>query len=476
MEMNRRFFLVGSAAAVVAGRTFCGTQDKAVSAGTASSSSVVVVGGGPAGVCAALAAARNGADVIVVEQGNCLGGMATQGLVGPFMTCYDKRGEVQIIRGIFDDIVNRLVVIGGAIHPSKVQAGTALTAWIVRGHNHCTPFDPEALKFVLDDMCAEAGVKVLYHATFLSPVMDGDRIVGVEVLTKAGVKRIAAKVVIDATGDGDVAFRAGVPCELGDPTRGGAIQPSTMFFRIGNLPEAIVDAARQMYPQDTRCFQTIIKKARADGKWHIPRPHLNLFRGVKSDEWFVNVSRLNGVDPTNPQSLSDAETEGRRQVREILALIRDYMPGAKDVRLLSTASTLGIRESRHVLGEYRLDKDDVVSGRVPADSVCLCANSIDLHGGTGLSTTLYLTIEGNYYGVPYRCLVPQKVDGLLVAGRCVSATSVGAAAIRVMPPCMAMGQAAGTAAALAVKSGVSPRKVDVGALVAKLKSDGVWLS
>ena len=108
--------------------------------------------------------------------------------------------------------------------------------------------------------------------------------------------------------------------------------------------------------------------------------------------------------------------------------------------------------------------------------MCLCANSIDLHGGTGASTTLYLTIDGNYYGVPYRCLVPQKVDGLLVAGRCVSATSVGAAAIRVMPPCMAMGQAAGTAAALAVKSGVVPRKVDVGALVAKLKSDGVWLS
>ena len=475
MEMNRRFFLVGSAAAVVAGRAFCGTQDAVGSIGAAGSSSVVVIGGGPAGVCAALAAARNGADVLVVEQGNCLGGMATQGLVGPFMTCYDKRGETQLIRGIFDDIVQRLVAVGGAVHPREVRAGTAFTAWIVRGHDHCTPFDPEALKFVLDDMCAEAGVKVLYHATFMAPVMDGDRIAGVEVLTKAGVRRISAKVVIDATGDGDVAFRAGVPCELGDPSRGGVMQPATMFFRIGNLPEAVVDAARRLHPEDTRCFQTIIKKARADGKWHVPRPHLNLFRGVKSDEWFVNVSRLNGVDATDPQSLSDAEIEGRRQVREILALIRDYFPGAKDARLISTASTLGIRETRHVQGEYRLDRDDVVSGRVPPDSVFLCANSIDLHGGTGASTTLYLTIDGNYYGVPYRCLVPQKVDGLLVAGRCISASALGAAAIRVMPPCMAMGQAAGTAAALAVKSGVSPRKVDVGALVAKLKSDGVWL-
>lgn len=436
---------------------------------------VLVVGGGPAGVCAAIAAARNGADVLIVEQGNCLGGMATQGLVGPFMTCYDKRGEVQLIRGLFEDIVQRLVAVGGAIHPREVRAGTALTAWIVRGHDHCTPFDPEALKFVLDDMCAEAGVKVLYHATFMAPVMDSNRIVGVEVLTKAGVKRLSAKVVVDATGDGDVAFRAGVPCEIGDVTRGGAMQPVTMFFRIGNLPEAVVDAERRRHPEDTRCFQALLRKARADGRWHIPRPHLNLFRGVKPDEWFVNVSRMNGVDATNPQSLSDAETEGRRQTREILALIRDYIPGAKDARLISTASTLGIRETRHVLGEYRLDKDDVVSGRVPADSVFLCSNSIDLHAGTDANTTLYLTIDGNWYGVPYRCLLPQKVDGLLVAGRCLSASALGAAAVRVMPPCMAMGQAAGTAAALAVKSGVLPRDVDVASLVAQLKADGVWL-
>lgn len=436
---------------------------------------VVVVGGGPAGVCAAIAAARNGADTFIVEQGNCLGGMATLGLVGPFMTCYDKRGEVQIIRGLFDEIVRRLVAVGGAIHPSEIRAGTACTAWITRGHDHCTPFEPEALKFVLDDMCAEVGVKVLYHATFMGPVMDGDRIAGIEVWTKAGARRITAKVVIDATGDGDVAFRAGAPCEIGDTTRGGTMQPVSMFFRIGNLPEEAVDTVRRQYPQDTRCFQTILRKAREEGRWHIPRPHMNLFRGVKTDEWFVNVSRLNGVDATDPQSLSDAETEGRRQVREILDLIRHDFPGAEGMRLISTASTMGIRETRHVLGEYVLDRDDVVTGRVPKDSVFVCANSIDLHGGTDANTTLYLTIDGNFYGVPYRCLVPRNVDGLLVAGRCVSASAIGAAAIRVMPPCMAMGQAAGTAAAMSVKSGVKPRDLDSDALVAQLKSDGVWL-
>ena len=478
MKASRRNFLRGAVAAAAAGAMEgCATTREPGAPAHVASFPVLVVGGGPAGVCAAIAAARHGAEVLVVEQGNCLGGMGTQGLVGPFMTCYDKKGEVQLIRGLFDEIVRRMVDIGGAIHPKDVRAGTSFAAWHVRGHDHCTPFEPEALKFVLDDMCAEAGVKVLYHASFMTPVMEGNRIVGVDVLTKAGVRRIAAKVVIDATGDGDVAFRAGVPCELGDSGRGGAMQPATMFFRIGNLPEAAVEVVRAQYPDDRRCFATLIKKAREDGRWSIPRPHVNIYRSVKPDEWFVNVSRLNGVDATDPQSLSDAETAGRRQVREIMAFFRDYVPGAKDVRLLSTASTIGIRETRHVAGEYRLDKDDVIEGRVPSDSVFLCSNSIDLHaGGKDKSGTVYMTIrDGNWYGVPYRCLVPQKVEGLLVAGRCVSASSAAAAAIRVMPPCMAMGQAAGTAAAIAVKSGTAPRGVAMAELVASLKKDGVWL-
>ena len=444
---------------------------------------ILVVGGGPAGVCAAIAAARHGASVLLAEQGGCLGGMATRGLVGPFMTCYDRRGETQLIRGLFEEIVQRMVAIGGAIHPSQVRAGTSFAAWHVKGHDHVTPFDPEALQFVLDDLCAEAGVNVLFHATFLEPVLAGARgtqppvLCGATLFTKAGERRISARVVIDATGDGDVAFRSGAPCELGDPARGGAMQPATTFFRIGGLSEAAVEAVRAQYPEDVFCFRTLIDKARAEGRWNIARPHINIYRGVKDGEWSVNVSRLNGVDATDPESLSAAESEGRRQVREILAFLRDYVPGAENVRLLSLPATVGIRESRHVLGEYRLDTDDVIEGRVPADSILLCSNSIDWHGGgKDAAGTIYIEVrDGDFYGVPYRCLVPKKVENLLVAGRCVSASAAAAAAIRVMPPCMAMGQAAGTAAALSCAAGETPRSLDPGALVAALRADGALL-
>ena len=424
-------------------------------------------------MCAAIAAARNGAKTLIVEQGNCLGGMATQGLVGPFMTCFDKSGRQQIIRGLFEEIVAELVKRGGAIHPREVRAGTAYTAWIVRGHEHVTPFDSETLKFVLDDKVAEAGVDVLYHATLVRPLMDGSRVRGAEVLTKDGVRRLGAKVVIDATGDGDVAFRAGAPCVSGDPERNGAMQPCTTFFRVSGMPLGLVEKWRAAHPGE-RLFASEVTKAKAAGEWTIPRPHVNCYLTPRKDEWFVNVSRMNGVDPTDPRQLSDAETLGRRQVREVMNLFNKYV--SKDIRLSALATTLGIRESRHVLGDVVVGKDDILGGRVPDDSVALCAYAIDLHGGKGASGTLFLTVEeGEHYGIPYRALVPRSVENLLVAGHCISATSVAAASLRVIPPAMATGQAAGTAAALCVKTGASPRELSASDLRKVLRSQDVFL-
>lgn len=195
---------------------------------------VIVVGGGPAGVCAAISSARHGMKTLIVEQNGFCGGMAAAGLVGPFMTCYDSAGENMIIRGLFEEIVDRLVERGFAIHPKDVMGGTAFTSWIKIGHDHVTPFESEGLKFVLDEMLSEAGAQILYHTTFLESILENSKIVGIKTASKSGVEEINAQVVIDCTGDGDVAFRCGVPFEMGNEEL-GLIQPATMFYYISNV-------------------------------------------------------------------------------------------------------------------------------------------------------------------------------------------------------------------------------------------------
>lgn len=439
---------------------------------------VIVVGGGPAGICAAIAAARENAKVLLVEQSGFCGGMATLGMVGPFMTSYDRKGERMIIRGLFEEIVNRMVERGYAIHPSQVRAGTGFTSWIVVGHDHVTPFEPEGLKLVLDDMLEEAGVKVLYHTQFLRPLMTGGAIEGVEVASKSGLQTIYGKVVIDCTGDGDVAARAGVPFEKGNEEL-GLMQPATMFFHICNCDEKAMDADVQanihnFYRKDGvnyRSFHWRVSQARENGDWTMNRVSLGLFRMPKPDEWCVNTSRIMNVDATDNESLTRAEIEGRRQAENILSFLRKYVPGCENAKLKSTGSYIGIRESRHIKGDYRLTADDLLGAKVPEDSILLSANSVDVHGRFGPASNEYVPINGDYYGVPYRSLIAYGVEGLLLAGRCVSADSTAAGAIRVMPPCMAMGQAAGTAAAMAAKAGVSPRSIDAQALRARLKEN-----
>lgn len=443
---------------------------------------VVVVGGGPAGMTAAIAAAREGAQVAVVEQGNCLGGMATRGLVGPFMTCYDRKGEHMIIRGLFEEIVNRMVERGYAIHPAEVRAGTGFTSWIVLGHDHVTPFEHEGLKLVMDDMMEEAGVKVFFHTDFIEPIMEANRIVGVLVSSKKGYEILRAKVVIDATGDGDVAVRAGVPYEKGNEEL-NLMQPASMFFHICNCDEEAMNADIQanlhnFYRKDGvnyRSFHWRVTEAREAGDWNMKRVSLGLFRRPKSDEWFVNTSRVMGVDATDNESLTMGEVEGRRQAEHILKFLRKYVPGCENAKLMGTASYLGIRESRHIKGDYRLTADDLLSCKIPEDTILLAANSVDVHGRFGPTSNEYVAIEGDYYGVPYRSLIAYGVEGLLLAGRCVSADSTAAGAIRVMPPCMGMGQAAGTAAGLAVKGNITPRQVDAQALRETLKKNGAYL-
>lgn len=442
---------------------------------------VVVVGGGPAGVCAAIAAARNGAKTLLVEQNGFCGGMATAGLVGPFMTCYDAAGETMVIRGLFEEIVDRLVERGFAIHPKDIMGGTAFTSWIKIGHDHVTPFESEGLKLVLDEMLQEAGVEILYHTTFLEPILNGSRIVGIKTASKAGIEELNASVIIDCTGDGDVAYRCGVPFEMGNEEL-GLIQPATMFYHISNVDSDALEADIQanlhnFYRKDGVNYRSLhwrVTEARENGDWSLDRVSIGVFRMPKKDEWCVNTSRIMGVDSTDNRSLTKAELVGRQQVDEITKFLRKYVPGCENARIKATASHVGIRESRHIKGEYRLTAEDLISAKVPEDSVFLAANSVDVHGRFGPKSNEYVPIQGKYYGVPYRSFVPAKIDGLLVAGRCLSADSTAAGAVRVMPPCMAMGQAAGTAAALSLKENCALRDLDTAKLREALKKDKVY--
>ena len=482
VHMNRRDFLKFASAVPFAG---VATAPRVAEGGDGTGgyeADVLVVGGGPAGVCAAISAARNGAKVLVVEQSGMLGGMATQGLVGPFMTCYDKAGDKMIIRGLFEEIVERLVARGGALHPKGVFGDGPYSAWLPKGHDHVTPFDPEELKMLLDEMCAEAGVKVLLHATFVEPIVEGGRAAGARLFGKGGYRTIAAKIVIDATGDGDYAFRAGVPCVLGDGK--GRLMPATMFFRVCNVDSkkliADVEANKHTFHKKDgvsyRGFHWYVTKAIEAGEWNLPRRCLNMYRGVGPDVWLVNNGRIPNIDATDSESLTRAEIEGRRQTKVMMGFLRKYVPGCENAILMCTGSTVGIRETRHVSGEAVLKVDDVMNGAVPEDSVFLAANSVDVHGGKdNPMVSSYKTINANWYGVSYRCLVAKGIDNLLLAGRCLSGEPAAAGAVRVMPPCMAMGQAAGTAAALCLKTATTPRSLNTAKLVATLKAQGAFL-
>lgn len=443
---------------------------------------VLVIGGGPSGICAAIASARSGAETLLIEQNGYCGGMATAGLVAPFMTCYDSGGNSMLIKGLFEEIVNRLVEIGGAIHPSKIPTSSAFTSYITAGHIHVTPFKAEALKLVADRMLSEAGVRILYHTSFVDAITSEEQIEHVIVLRKEGLCSVKAKVVIDCTGDGDCAAAAGVPFTLGNGN--GRIQPATMFFRIGNVDSEKIDDDIEknrdnFYRKDGVNYRSLhwwVSKAQKAGDWTLDRVSIGLFRGVDEDEWSINTSRIMNIDGTKSESLTRGEQIGREQADQIFAFLKKYVPGCENAKLLQTGSTLGIRETRHIEGLKTLTLDDILNCHVPDDSVFIAANSIDVHGRFGPKSNEYITIpEGKYYGVPYGCLVAKGLSNLLVAGRSLSADSEAAGAVRVMPPCMAMGQAAGTAAALSVKSNVTVRNVDITSLRKELIKNGVML-
>lgn len=434
---------------------------------------VVVIGGGCAGIAAAICAARHGAQTLLVESNGVLGGMATAGLVGPFMTCYDPDGQNQVIKGFFDEFVREMEKRGGAIHPEYVAAGTSYAGYRVYGHAHCGPFNAESFKRVAEDMCAESGVELLYHAMFVSPCMneDGTQINGAVFATKGGLIQVNAKIFIDCTGDADVAYRSGVPCAYGDEA--GQTQPGSLFFTVRGVDKEKLETIREESGDfKTIFFQDLIQKEIEEGRYNVPRNKLAVYENPDGT-FRVNMSRVYLKDGCDPFEITAASIKGRQQIEEIISMMRRLLPGCEHVELVDSASMLGLRETRRIQGEFILSGDDIKSKREFEDVIFLSGNSIDMHSGSAVT---YQPASGAPYQVPYRILLPQKVNNLLVAGRCSSLDRVALAAIRVMPPVFAMGQAAGTAAAICIERDLHLAEAPVDVLQKTLVDDGVVIS
>jgi hypothetical protein len=440
---------------------------------------VLVVGGGNAGCAAALAAARTGAQVLLVERYGFLGGTATAAMVGPWMTFHS--GEERIVGGIAQEIVERLMAMGGS--PGHLHDASDYVPTI-------TPFDPELHKALLFDLMRESGVHVLLHAWFLEPLLVDGRVAGATVSTVGGLRTLRARQTIDATADALVAYGARVPTQQGDER--GRVQPASLMFRLSHVDVDALASYLRRHPEQMRSslkthertpgaltavagLYQLWDAARARGDVTVPRELVSLFATPYADEVTVNMTRVTDVDPLDPESLTRAEMEARAQVMQLVAFFRRDVPGFANARIAATAAQIGIRESRRIVGEYTLTADDVLHARTFPDAIARSAYPIDIHNPSGSGTTTHRLPAGASYEIPYRCLVPLSVDDLLVAGRCISTTHEALASTRLTPTVMTMGQAAGTAAALAVRTGATPRTLDTDALRERLIADGVDL-
>lgn len=437
---------------------------------------VVVVGAGPAGLGAAIAAARSGAKTLVLDAAGCIGGMATSGGVGPFMTSFDSQGNNMVIRGIFQELVDRMEALGGAIQPGKTRNGDSYASYLRIGHNNVGPFKSDILKLVGTRMLQEAGAERMLHTQFVQVLMEGRRITGVVVANKDGLGVIRAKVVVDCSGDADVAARAGVDFVLGDRETGN-IQPASLFFRIGNVDTARVTANMKEHWQEIRPFfgpfSWLLKEYAQD--WdNFPRGEIGVYEEVDPGVFRVNCSRILDVDATKTGDLTRATEVGQEQCLFIFNFLKKHAPGFENAILLNTADTIGIRETRHIQGEYTLTGQEVYDCVLHPDAIACMATNMDTHNKDNPGGTLHVP-DKPYFDVPYGCLVAKGVDNLLVAGRAISADAQAGSAIRMMPSCMAFGQAAGTAAAMAAAADIPVRKVPTDALRNALTRQGAFV-
>jgi hypothetical protein len=430
---------------------------------TAADADVVVVGSGTAGASAAIAAARAGASVVLIEKQAFMGGTSTA-VLDTFYGFYTPGNRsLKIAGGVSDDVVAGLRQLGTVVErPNTYGAGTGVT------------YNSEHLKLVWERLATEAGVRVLLHA-FLQDVNVRDgRVEELLVGTKAGLIRVRGRVFVDATGDADLSHHAGFGYELAGVE--SPAQTLTTTFKMVN-----VDIARRKQIPTAEVHERMAEAAES-GDYDLPRregsDHITPIEGMIA----TVMTRLPSfrtedgevVNATDPFLLSDAEMAGRRQAVEYARFLHDRVPGYEDASLVAVSAQIGVRETRRVYGDYRVTRDDVLGARRFDDEIGLCGAPIEDHH-PGADTKWQYLPDGEVVGIPYRSLLVRDSSNTLVAGRCFSATHDAHASVRSMAQTMAMGQAAGTAAAIAVSDGTEPREVDQGALRDRLRADGAVL-
>lgn len=405
----------------------------------------IVVGGGPGGIGAAVSAARQGLEVLLCERYGFLGGMATAGLVGPFMwSGLDGR---PFDSGIYLEWCDLMRAMDG-MEPDG------------------TIFDHELAKVAAERLCLEAGVQLLYHVMLDRPLTANGRIDCVLMLGKSGLTAHRAKVFIDATGDGDLAARAGCTIEYGRD-EDGAVQAMTTCFDMAPVDRDRIPSREEM----ASAFQ----HARQQGRITFPREGVLIFDSVEADRVHFNTTRVVGRNATDTLSFSEAEMEGRRQVVELANWMRAEIAGFENARIHAIAPQIGVRESRRVRGHAYLTRADYERGTKFPDGICRVNYPIDIHSPSGVGTEIVRMPKGEWYEVPYGCLVPLGCENLLIAGRPISVDHAVHSSMRVMPPACTVGQACGTAAAMALEQGVTPAEVDGVAVRRSLIEQGVWL-
>lgn len=439
---------------------------------------VVVAGGGPGGIPAAIAAARRGCRVLLAERNHFLGGAAASGL--GILGYIDRSGN-KALGGIAEEIHSRLMAMHGALEHARCPV-----------HNSISGISPEVFKIVASQMCQESGVDVLYGQEVYDARTDNGTLSEIVLYGKCTETHVKGKVFIDATGDGDLAYLAGAEYHLGQDGT-GIMQPATLMFTVTDYDlDRFLDWAEKNpdeygikedyakgYDPDffrstpSHCFiglTELIKKAKANGDFDIPRNQWIYITTPTEGCLAINTSRILDIDASDPDALSAGLSLGYRQVGTLISFMNRYVPGFENCRLSSISPTLGVRETRHFEGVYTLRRSEMHSDFVKENAIAQSAYNIDIHSGK--ASHIDLTPVEKPFGIPYQSLVPKRVDGLLLSGRTISVDTETYASCRVMGPCMAVGEAAGEAAALAINGGIRVRDVDVQQLRRRLRDNG----